>query len=117
LNKLRAANDKLNAFTEQLISLVLAGKEDQAVAFMYSEATPLAQEVVEAISKIQEMEVSLANDKSYKNKVMADTTARTMLVLLCSGLFLAIGLGIFHHSRHHRSPGNGGKHGGTDCCP
>ncbi len=95
-NKLMSAHEKFDLVNEQVMSLALAGEDEQANAVMHSEGpAAAAKELVESIETLVLINEGQARIKSDDNQATADTAAKTMIIVLCIGVALAIGLGIF----------------------
>lgn len=96
LDKLKTALDNFKPVSEKIVSLALAGKEDQALLLLRSEGpAALVKEIQESTDKLVALKISMAEQKFDENTAKANAAARTMLIVLCIGVALAIGLGIF----------------------
>jgi len=80
---------------EKIISLAIAGKEDEAEAFMRGEAFSLAQSIDTSIQKLMDLKIIQAKEKNMENGKTAGSAATVLISIIVAGIIAAIGLGVF----------------------
>jgi methyl-accepting chemotaxis protein len=87
--------DRYEGLEKKYLSLISAGKKNEAVAFWKGEMEKLSPDIQDPIVKMQEIKVNVAKQTSDGNTGMANRSTTIMLILLVAGALLAVGLGIF----------------------
>jgi methyl-accepting chemotaxis protein len=81
---------------EKIITLALADKDDEAVAYMRSpEPAGMAKGLEETMGKLGDMKAELAKQKDMANEAAAKKAIYLTLTILCIGLAISICLGLF----------------------
>ena len=87
---------KFQPHLDKIVALAMANKGAEAVAVMRSQATVTAARGVDAsFQKLADLKIKLAEEKATNNTAIANAATTLMLVMLCIGILLAIGLGVF----------------------
>ncbi len=92
--KISQLMQKFEPLTEKTIKLALDGKKDEALAFMRSEATPVAAAAQEEFDKLFEITNQKAHEASVENTDMVNTAVRSTITLTGVAVVLALLLGI-----------------------
>ncbi|MRR38880.1 HAMP domain-containing protein, partial [bacterium] len=88
--------EKFTPHLDKIVALAMEGKNDQAVAYMRSDAVAgLARSVDESIQKLADLKIGLAKKKSDENTATAKAAVTMTSIILAVGVAMAIGLGIF----------------------
>jgi len=94
--EIKAERAQFAPHLDKIVALALEGKNDQAVAYMRSDAVAgLARSVDQSIQKLAELKIKLAKQKSDENTVIAKAAITMTSIILAVGVALAIGLGLF----------------------
>ena len=92
-------NDNLAKFKPRLdkvVTLAVAGQKEEAVREMRTDSMgSLARAVDESVQKLADLKIKLAEEKAAHNTEIANAATTLMIVMLCIGILLAIGLGVF----------------------
>uniref|UniRef100_UPI002627725B MCP four helix bundle domain-containing protein n=1 Tax=Geobacter sp. TaxID=46610 RepID=UPI002627725B len=97
--EIKANFDRFKPALERIVSLTMAGKNDEAVAYMRSEGAngpaTLAKEVDDSIQKLSDLKIAQAKQRSVENIATSKAAVTLTTILLCVGVLLAVGLGVF----------------------
>jgi methyl-accepting chemotaxis protein len=94
----RDLKENLGSYAAQekkYVSLVSAGKKEDAMAFWSEEMEQTRKAIQEPIEKMQAIKVKVAKETSAANTAKAKSSTTIMMILLVAGALLAVGLGIF----------------------
>ncbi len=80
---------------DHLLKLCLENKDEEAYIYLQSDMRTSAENEQAAIDKLVTMKVELANKQSETNSATADTAIMTMIIVVASGMLIAILLGLF----------------------
>lgn len=79
---------------EELIKLAKDNKDEEAQALLGDMAEPARAEQ-DSINRIVQFKIDNADIKAEDNTKAANTATTTMIIIICGGMVLAIGLGVF----------------------
>ena len=97
---------------DKIVALTKEGKADEARAILQGDAAKASREEQNAIDKLVETKIKLANDLSNENTAGANKATIVMVVLAVVGVIIAIGLGLIIARIVMRQLGGDPKHVG-----
>lgn len=80
---------------KQIITLVNAGKHQDAIAILHGSNKITTDEIEDSLAKIVDAKLSLAKEASDNNGAIAKKSTITTTILLIAGMTIAVSLGIF----------------------
>ena len=90
----QALDDYFQYIDAEIISLINAGRSDEAETLMYSDGITIAERVQTACDDLMEMKVKLSKESADQNQVTANTAVLVMIIVVCVGVAISIILGI-----------------------
>jgi methyl-accepting chemotaxis protein len=88
--------DKFTPVLDNIVKLALAGKSDEAVRYMRSEAPRAAAAAVdESIQSLADLKIKLAEEKEAENEAAASVAIKFCIAVLVAAVAIAVVLGVF----------------------
>jgi methyl-accepting chemotaxis protein len=85
--------ETFGSFRDQIISLALAGKTDEALTLMRGDAFASAKNVEKTLDEMRVMKVEQAKATADENTAMANQATTIMIVIIVGAVLLAMGFG------------------------
>ena len=80
---------------DRIISLVQAGKREEALAFMRSEATPVAAAIDKGIEELLDTKLRQADTETQQKSAEVAASVKLLFAVIFAGFLVAIALGIY----------------------
>lgn len=86
--------NEFKPYRENIINLVQAGRDEEAITYLYGDASKLADTIQASMETLLELKVDLAEQSSNTNSSTANTSIITMIIVVAVGVIIAISLGV-----------------------
>ncbi|SFC91589.1 methyl-accepting chemotaxis protein [Clostridium uliginosum] len=95
LKVLRELIVSFDPIRKKVINIAMEGKNDEAIAFFKTEGNPMAVKIENSISKLVDMKIASAKEKSDGNQITTSRAISMMTVFLLLGIIISVTLGLF----------------------